>query len=177
MDRTFVGNLQQLGSLLVRQRPAKLNIAFDTIEHSFLGFAFGAIGGVDLRMPQMDCHFLERPRFSASVHRHGHGSTCTQSGEQKIVGRRSCIRAAGGYRFVRMQTVRARMNFLRESGSAAAHHYTSNVTFFHKPARIKCSSPTSSHADALTAVPLKNASKSALIWSALVVGMPCGKPL
>jgi hypothetical protein len=32
------------------------------------------------------------------------------------------------------------------------------------------------YAVALTAAPLKNASRSALIWSALVVGMPCGKP-
>jgi hypothetical protein len=31
--------------------------------------------------------------------------------------------------------------------------------------------------DAALAAPLKNASKSALIWSAFVVGMPCGKPL
>ena len=31
--------------------------------------------------------------------------------------------------------------------------------------------------DAAVAAPLTNASRSALIWSALVVGMPCGKPL
>ena len=33
------------------------------------------------------------------------------------------------------------------------------------------------HDDAAVAAPLKNASRSALIWSAFVVGMPCGKPL
>jgi hypothetical protein len=31
--------------------------------------------------------------------------------------------------------------------------------------------------DAAVAAPLKKLSRSALIWSALVVGMPCGKPL
>ena len=31
--------------------------------------------------------------------------------------------------------------------------------------------------DAAVAAPLKNVSRSALIWSALVVGMPWGKPL
>src|SRR6266850_1075802 len=33
------------------------------------------------------------------------------------------------------------------------------------------------YADAVIAAPLKKESRSALIWSALVVGMPCGKPL
>ena len=51
MDRTFVGDLQQLGSLLARQRPAKMNIAFDAIEHSFPSFALGAISGMDLGVP------------------------------------------------------------------------------------------------------------------------------
>ena len=36
---------------------------------------------------------------------------------------------------------------------------------------------TISHAPTLNRCSLRNASKSALIWSALVVGMPCGKPL
>ena len=33
------------------------------------------------------------------------------------------------------------------------------------------------YAEAVVAAPLKKVSKSALIWSALVAGMPCGKPL
>jgi len=37
--------------------------------------------------------------------------------------------------------------------------------------------PFDGYADAVLAVPLKKVSKSALIWSALVAGMPCGKPL
>jgi hypothetical protein len=163
MDGALVSNFQQFGSLLVRQRPAKVNIAFDTVEHAFFGFAFGAIGGVDFRVSQMDRHFLERPSFAASVHRHGHRCTCTQSGEQQIVGRRSRIGAAGRYGFIRMETMRARVNFLRESGGVAAHNHTSYVTFFHGLARVKFSCPKTSHADALTAAPLKNASKSALI--------------
>src|SRR5579863_4560907 len=61
MDRAFVGNLQELRSLFVRQRSRKMNVAFDSIEHTFLGFALGAIGGVNLRVSQMDVNFLERP--------------------------------------------------------------------------------------------------------------------
>src|ERR1019366_9087395 len=82
MDRAFVCNLQQLGSLFVRQWSGKMNVAFDSIEHSFVGFAFGAIGGVDPRVPQMDRNLLERPSFAASIHRHGHRSARSQSGEQ-----------------------------------------------------------------------------------------------
>jgi hypothetical protein len=82
MDRAFVGNLQQLGPLLIRQRPAKMNVSFDSIKHSFLGFAFGAIGGMNLRVPQMDGNLLERPRLATSVHPHGHRRTRPQSGEQ-----------------------------------------------------------------------------------------------
>lgn len=136
MDRAFVCNLQQLGALFVRQRAGQMNVAFDSIEQSFPGFALGAIDGVNFRVPQMDCHFLERPCFAASVYRHGHRSTCAQSGEQKIVRRRPRVRAAGGRRFVRMETVRAGVNFLRESGGASAHNYTSDTIFFHGPARI-----------------------------------------
>src|SRR5579864_1279211 len=82
MDRALVCNLQQLGSLFLRQRPGKMNVAFDSIEHSFLGFAFTAIGGVNLRVSQMDRNFLERPCFAAGIHRHGHRSTRSQGGEQ-----------------------------------------------------------------------------------------------
>lgn len=175
MDRTFVCNLQQFGSLLVRQRPAKLNVAFDSIERSFFCFALGAIGGVDFRVPKMDRHLRERPCFAPGIHCHGHRSTCPQSGEQEIVGRRAGIRSAGGYRFVGMETMRARVNFLRESGGAAAHNHTSNIMFFHSPARFKCSSLTSAHADACW-LRCRNASSSALTWSLRVEHMPCGAP-
>ena len=86
MDRALVCNLKKFGTLFIRQRPTKMNVAFDSIEHSFFGFAFGAIGGVDFRVPQMNRNFLERPSFAASIHPYGHRSTCTQSGEQQIVG-------------------------------------------------------------------------------------------
>src|SRR6267378_2680203 len=46
-------------------------------------------------------------------------------------------------------------------GSKTAYHFLA-CTISHAPTPNRCS--------------LKNASRSALIWSALVVGMPCGKP-
>jgi len=72
MDRAFVCSLQQLGSLFLREQAGKMNVSFDAIEHSFFGFAFRAIDGVNLRMPQLDGDFLERPTFAASIDRHGH---------------------------------------------------------------------------------------------------------
>jgi hypothetical protein len=47
MDGAFFRNLQQLGSLLVRERPREMNVPLNVVEHSFPGFAFGAIGGMD----------------------------------------------------------------------------------------------------------------------------------
>ena len=64
MNRAFVGNLQQLGSLFVRQRARKMNVAFDSIEHSFLGFALGAIGGVNPPVPQADRNAGQRTRHT-----------------------------------------------------------------------------------------------------------------
>ncbi len=143
MNRAFVGNLQQLGSLFVRQRARKMNVAFDSIEHSLFGFAFGAIGGVDLRVPQMNRDLLERPGLAAGVHPHSHRSTRSQSGEEQIVGRRSRIRAAGRRRFVGSEPMPAGINFLRESGSAAADDHTSYVAFFHSLDRINWYCPIS----------------------------------
>jgi hypothetical protein len=81
MDWAFVGDLQQLGPLLIRQRSCKVNVTFDSIEHSFLGLALGAISSVNLRVSQMDRNFLERPRLAASVHPYCHRRTRPQSGE------------------------------------------------------------------------------------------------
>src|SRR4029077_20239524 len=86
MDRALVCNLKKFGTLFIRQWPYKMNVAFDSIKHSFFGFAFGAIGGVDFRVPQMNRNFLERPSFATSIHPHGHRGTCSQGGKQKIVG-------------------------------------------------------------------------------------------
>src|SRR5258708_19899019 len=40
--------------------------------------------------------------------------------------------------------MRARVNFVRESGSAAGDNYTSDVTFFHSPHHVNFLCPTSS---------------------------------
>src|SRR5579864_9680909 len=50
-----------------------------------------------------------------------------------------------------MEAMRTRVNFLRESGGAAADNHTSNVAFFHAPARIKFSCLTSSSCRGLLA--------------------------
>jgi hypothetical protein len=144
MDRAFVRNLKKFGTLFVRQGPGKMDVPFDPIEHSFFGFAIGAIGSVDLRVAKVDRNFLERPYFAASIHPHGHRSTCSQSGEQQIVGREARIGAAGRRRLIGTDTMAARVNFLRKSVRAAADNHTSCVTFFHYPDRVKYSCLNSS---------------------------------
>jgi len=82
MDRTFVRNLKQIRSLHGRQRSSELNVSFDPIKHSLLGFTLGAIRCVDPRVPQIDRNALKRPSFPSSVHPNGHG----QNADQETVG-------------------------------------------------------------------------------------------
>lgn len=137
MNRTFVRNLQQPGSLPIGQRPREADVPLNAVEHAFPRFAIGAIRGVDFRVTQMNRDFFERPGFAPGVHRHGHGSARTQSGEQKVVGSRPSVRAACGRGFVRTKKMRARVNLLRESRGASADNHASYFAFFHSPHRIE----------------------------------------
>ena len=67
MDRAFVGNLQQLDRCS-SVGPVRWMSRSILIEHSFFGFAFRAIGGVDLRVAQMNRDLLERPCLAPSIH-------------------------------------------------------------------------------------------------------------
>src|SRR5437879_8772924 len=99
MDGTFICNLEQLRSLFGRQGSSKVNVPLNPIKHSFFGFALGAIGSVDLRVSQIDSNLLERPSFPSSIHPNGDRSAGSQGGEQKIVRRRSRVRATYRQRF------------------------------------------------------------------------------
>src|SRR5712691_13454358 len=107
MDGAFICNLEQLGSLFRRQGSSKVNVPLNPIKQSFFGFALGAIGSVDLRVSQIDSNLLERPSFPSSVHPNGDRSAGSQGGEQKIVRRRSRVRATRRYRLVGSYPMRA----------------------------------------------------------------------
>lgn len=72
MDRALIRNFQQLEALFFRQRSNEVNIPPDSIKCSLFRFALGAIGGVNLRVPQVDRNLLERPALSPRIHRNGH---------------------------------------------------------------------------------------------------------
>src|SRR5262249_6658000 len=67
MDRTFVGDLQESPALLRIERAAQCDGPLDTVDHSFLGFAFLAIGGVDTGVAEFDRYPLERQRLALGV--------------------------------------------------------------------------------------------------------------
>jgi hypothetical protein len=130
VDRTFICDLEQLRSLFRRQFASKVNIPLDAIQHSLFGFALGAIQGVDLRVPQIDRKFLERPCFPASVHPNRNRSAGPQSGKEKIIGRRSGVRATHRQRLIGNHPMLAGKYFLRKPSGTAADNHTSYVTLF-----------------------------------------------
>ena len=78
MDRTLIGNLEELRSLFGRKFAGEVNVPLDVIQHSLFGFALGAVGGVNPRVSQMNRDLLERPSFPPSVHANGDRSARSQ---------------------------------------------------------------------------------------------------
>ena len=71
MDRTLVGDLQDLRTLLLREVAGDRDLPLDPIEHALLGFTFGAVVRVDLEwrrrtVPPVTCHAFRRA-YSAMV--------------------------------------------------------------------------------------------------------------
>jgi hypothetical protein len=82
VDGALIGDLQQLGALLASERSSQLNDALNAIEHHRFGFAFGAIFGVDTRMPQPNRNAFERPRIAPRIHSERHGSAGAERREK-----------------------------------------------------------------------------------------------
>ncbi len=48
MNRAFISDFQQFGSLLAGQRTDHLNLALDSIDFAFSGLALGTVGRMNL---------------------------------------------------------------------------------------------------------------------------------
>ncbi len=105
VDRTPICNRQQPGVLFSRQGSIKLNVAFNPVNLSFLGFALGTIGCVDLEVTKPYRHLLERPTFAPGVHGDRHGGAGAERPQQQIIRRRPRLSAAHGFRFISQKTV------------------------------------------------------------------------
>jgi hypothetical protein len=63
----------------------QLNLAVDSIDLSFSGFALDTIGRINLRLGQQNCYLFQRPTFSPGVKRDRHrGATAERSQEQIV---------------------------------------------------------------------------------------------
>ena len=80
----------------------------------FLGFALGAIGGVDPAMPQPDLDARQRQLLVIGIKPQRHRRAGAERGEQQIVRPRTAVEAAGIFRLVGEQTMGAGDNFLLE---------------------------------------------------------------
>jgi hypothetical protein len=123
MDRALLCDFEQLRSLLVCKRACELEFSLYTIENAFFRFTFRAVLGVNLRMSKTDDDSFEWPIPPPCVHSHRHGGTSSQSREEKIVGRRTTVRAARSDRLIGVKMVRSRNNILRISRSSGANDH------------------------------------------------------
>src|SRR5437879_3679609 len=105
-----------------------MNVPLNPIEHSLFCFALSAILRVNLRMSQIYGNLFERPPFSPGIHANSNRSAGSEGGEEQIIGRESCIRAACRHRFISSYSMTARDNFLSEARGTATNHYLTHVT-------------------------------------------------
>jgi hypothetical protein len=105
-----------------------VNVPLNPIEHSLFCFALGAILRVNLRMSQIYGNLFERPSFSPGIHANGNRSAGSEGGEEQIIGRESCIRAACRHRFISSYSMTARDNFLSKPRGTTTNHYLTHVT-------------------------------------------------
>jgi hypothetical protein len=87
--------------------------------HAFLGFAFGAIAGVDPKMPQPDFNALQRNFLAVGVKPQRHRSASAERRQQQIVRPRTVILATGIDRLIRDQMVFAGDDLLIECAAAS----------------------------------------------------------
>src|ERR671932_2638898 len=100
MDRALLGDLQELRSLLVAQRPGQLHVQLDPVDPPFFGLALGTVGSVYSRVPEPGRHALQRPALASGVHPDGYRRARAQSREQQVVGRGSLVVSAHALWFV-----------------------------------------------------------------------------
>ena len=168
---------RQPGSLFVRQRPGKMNVALDSIEHSFFGFAFGAIGGVDSSSAG-DGRSLPRAARLCGGRTSPRSSKCTLP-KRRAADRRGTVPYPCRRRTPvrRQEAVRGPREFparIRRRCRAQPHFF--RHFFPWAGSAIKFSSVAFCFTPSACWLRCRNASSSALIWSLRVEHMPCGAP-
>src|SRR5205823_3676325 len=123
MDRTLVGDLERLESLLLGEVPIKGDLALDPIEHALPGLTLGAVFRVNPRVAQPHRHARERPLCPSRIQRDGHGGSGAQRRQEQIIGSGTAIGATGGHGLVGDQSVAPEGDLLDESQRAAAHDH------------------------------------------------------
>src|SRR5450432_239190 len=72
VNGTLVRDLEQLFLLFRIQLPHEMNVALNSVDFAFLGFAVPAIRRVNLRMTKIHGHTFKWPLLRSRVPGHGH---------------------------------------------------------------------------------------------------------
>lgn len=127
MNGTLVRNLEQPFPLFRVEVSHELNLALDSIDLAFLGFAVPAIRRVNFCMAKSHGHTLERPLLRSRVKGYRHRRARTQRCEKQIVRSRSGICSAELDWLVRGQPVGPNNDFLGEPRGVAVHDYICDI--------------------------------------------------
>src|SRR5437868_145322 len=119
MNGASVRNFHEVGPLFVSKGSGKVDLTLDPVDFSFFSLALSTIDRVNFRVGQRNGHILKRPTSSARIKRNRHRSAGAERSQKKVVGRRSSIGTAKGYRFVAGKTVGADFNCLGKAGGIA----------------------------------------------------------
>src|SRR5205823_11360918 len=114
-------------SLFGRELASHFNLALNSIDLSFSGFALGTIGRINLRMGQQNCYLFQWPTFSPGVKRDCHRRATAERGQEHIVRRGPRVSSTRRNRFVTSETMRTNLNLLRKAGRVAANNYMRQI--------------------------------------------------
>ena len=112
MDGALVGDLEEARTLFAIKVSLEGDYAINVVDHPFLCFAVGTIGGVNSPMPEPDRGLVQREAFAVGVKPHRHRGAGTERGQEKIVGARPAVEPARRLRLVGEQPVPAGDDFL-----------------------------------------------------------------
>src|SRR5262249_49684568 len=108
----FLSDFDQPPALLVVEVAFEGDGAVDPVDHSGLGFAFGAIDRVNPVVPEADLCPGQRPLMAIGVKTESHRGAGTERREQELVGTWAAVEPAPDCRLVRDEPMRAGYNFL-----------------------------------------------------------------
>ena len=122
VHRALVGDFEKPLALLGVEIAFERDGPVDVIDLAVFGFTFGAVGGVDLFVPQPDLRARERDLFEIGIEPHRHRGAGAERREKEIVGSEPAVEPAVFHRLIRQQAMFAADDLLLELAAPRLVH-------------------------------------------------------